>query len=336
MITFAYPRLLWLLVVLLPLVAWYVYNQIRGGAALNISSTESIPHSTRSVKYYLRHLPYVARLAAIVLIIIALARPQTIEKGSNATTEGIDIVLAMDLSTSMYAADLKPSRIDAARAVASKFIVDRTNDRMGIVLFAGESFSPIPLTMDKGSLLNIMGKFNTYEKQVLNGTIDDGTAIGNGLATAINRLKDSDAASKVIILLTDGVNNRGQIAPLTAAEIATTLGIKVYTIGVGTMGTAPYPVIDQWGEVYYQNIPVEIDEETLRQIATMTQGEYFRATDEHKLSEIYDRINKLERTEIEITEFTLYNELYGKYLLWAIVLLIAEFLMRRLWFKQLS
>ena len=218
MITFANPKLLWLLTVLVPLAAWYIYNQIKGGATLRMSSIETIPPATRSLKYYLRHLPFVMRLGAIALAIIALARPQSTEKGSNATTEGIDIVLAMDVSSSMLARDFEPDRIGAARQVASKFIVDRPSDRIGIVVFAGESFTQSPLTTDKSSLLNLMG-------QIKSGVIEDGTAIGNGLATAINRLKESDAESKVVILLTDGVNNSGQIAPLTAADIASTLGI---------------------------------------------------------------------------------------------------------------
>ncbi len=328
MITFAYPRLLWLLLVVVPLAAWYIYNQLKGGATLRMSSTDAIPRSTRSAKYYLRHIPFVLRLGAISLMIVALARPQSTEKGSNVTTEGIDIVLAMDVSSSMLARDFNPDRIGAARQVASKFIVDRTSDRIGIVVFAGESFTQSPLTTDKSSLLSLMG-------QIRSGVIEDGTAIGNGLATAVNRLKESDAKSKVIILLTDGVNNSGQIAPLTAAEIAATLGIKVYTIGVGSMDMAPYPAMDMWGNTVYQKMKVEIDEKALREIAEMTGGEYFRATDENKLSEIYDRINKLERTEIDTTEYTLYHELFTRYLWWAVVLLIAEFLLRRLWLKQL-
>lgn len=328
MVTFAHPRLLWLLVALLPLVAWYIYNQIKGGATLRMSSTAAIPRSTRSAKYYLRHLPYAMRLGAISLMIVALARPQSTEHGSNATTEGIDIVLAMDISSSMLARDFEPDRIGAARAVASKFIVDRPSDRIGIVVFAGESFTQSPLTTDKSSLLSLMG-------QIRSGVVEDGTAIGNGLATAINRLRESEASSKVVILLTDGVNNCGQIAPLTAAEIAQTLGIKVYTVGVGTDGMAPYPAVDMWGNTVYQKMKVDIDESTLREIASMTGGEYFRATDERKLSEIYDRINRLERTKIETTEYTLYHELFGRYLLWAVVLLAAELILRKLWLKQL-
>ena len=328
MITFANPKLLWLLTVLVPLAAWYIYNQIKGGATLRISSIATLPPPSRSLKYYLRHLPFVMRLGAIALAIIALARPQSTEKGSNSTTEGIDIVLAMDVSSSMLARDFEPDRIGAARQVASKFIVDRPSDRIGIVVFAGESFTQSPLTTDKSSLLNLMG-------QIKSGVIEDGTAIGNGLATALNRLKESDAESKVVILLTDGVNNSGQIAPLTAAEIATTLGIKVYTIGVGTEGMAPYPAIDMWGNTVYQKMKVEIDETTLREIATMTGGEYFRATDERKLSEIYDRINRLERTKIDTTEYTLYHELFVRYLVWALALLVGEFALRRLWLRQL-
>lgn len=328
MITFSNPHLLWLLFIIVPIVAWYIYSQMKGEATMRISSTEAIPRSTRSVKYYLRHLPFVMRVCAVALLVIAIARPQSTEKGSNTTTEGIDIVLAMDVSGSMLARDFEPDRITAAKEVASKFIVDRTGDRIGLVVFAGEAFTQSPLTTDKPSLLNLMG-------QVRSGVIEDGTAIGNGLATAINRLKESDAKSKVIVLLTDGVNNRGQIAPLTAAEIAKSLGIRVYTIGVGSEGTAPYPATDMWGNTVYQDMKVEIDEKILTEIASMTGGEYFRATDKKKLSAIYDKINSMERTEIDTSEYTLYHELFTRFALAALLLLVGEVLLRKLWLKQL-
>ena len=325
---FANPELLWILLVLIPMTAYYIFRTRQGGAAIQISTVAGIDGASKSIKYYLRHLPFVLRCCAIALLIIALARPQSSEQGSKTSTEGIDIMLAMDVSSSMLARDFKPDRISVARETASKFIVDRPNDRIGIVVFAGESFTQSPLTTDKRTLLNLMS-------QIRSGIIEDGTAIGNGLATAINRLKESDAASKVIILLTDGVNNAGQITPVTAADIAQTFGIKVYTIGVGTMGTALYPQIDAWGNTVMAPMKVEIDEEVLRQIAEKTGGEYFRATDNQTLGQIYDKINELEKTKIETDDFTRYNELYAKYALWALVLLAAEFIIQKLWLRRI-
>lgn len=328
MITFANPRLLWLLFIIVPIVAWYVYNQIKGNATLRMSSIDSIPHSTRSPKYYLRHLPFVMRVCAVALLVVAIARPQSTSRGSNSKTEGIDIVLAMDVSGSMLARDFNPDRISAAKEVASKFIVDRPNDRIGLVVFAGEAYTQSPLTTDKATLLSLMG-------QVKSGVIEDGTAIGNGLATAVNRLRESDAKSKVIILLTDGVNNRGQIAPSTAADIAQSLGIKVYTIGVGSEGTAPYPAIDMWGNTVFQDMKVEIDEKILSEIASKTGGEYFRATDKDKLSAIYDKIDKMERTQISTSNYMMHDELFTRFALAALLLLAGEVLLRKLWLKQL-
>lgn len=326
--SFANYNLLWLLLLIVPMVALYIYRQRKGGATVtlsDISAVEKVPHT---VRYYLRHLPFVLRCVAVGLLIVALARPQSSEKGSKTTTQGIDIILAMDVSGSMLARDFDPDRITVARDVAGKFIVDRTNDRIGLVVFAGESYTQSPLTTDKGSLLTLLG-------QVKSGVIEDGTAIGLGLATAVNRLKESDAKSKVIILLTDGVNNTGQIAPLTAAEIAESYGIRVYTIGVGRQGMAPYPVIDMWGNISYQQMKVEIDEKILTDIADMTGGEYFRATDRRTLSEVYDKINQLEKTKIETDDFVRYNELYLGWLLAAMAVLVVEFLVRFLWLKRI-
>lgn len=269
---FANPELLWLLVLLLPMAALYVWRVRRGGSALRISSVVPLEGVSRGVRYWARHLPFVLRCTAVALLVVALARPQNSEKGSSTTTEGIDIVLAMDVSTSMLARDFEPDRITAAKDVAAKFVADRPNDRIGIVAFAGESFTQSPLTTDRSTLQTLLGQIST-------GMIEDGTAIGNGLATAVNRLRESDAKSKVVILLTDGVNNAGQVSPATAADIAASYGIRVYTIGVGTRGTAPYPVQDMWGMVRYVPMPVEIDEEILTDIASRTGGEYFRATD---------------------------------------------------------
>ncbi len=327
-IRFANPGLLWLLLILPLLIAYYIFRTRQGGATIQISTIAGVQGIRHSLKYYLRHLPFVLRCGAIALLIVALARPQTSEYGSTTTTEGIDLMLALDVSGSMLARDFQPDRITAAKEVASRFIVDRPNDRMGLVVFAGESFTQCPLTTDKTSLLNLMG-------QVQTGMLEDGTAIGNGLGTAVNRLKESDAKSKVIILLTDGVNNSGQITPLTAAEIAKTYGIRVYTIGVGTKGMAPSPAIDMWGNLTFVPAKVEIDEEMLTQIAQMTGGEYFRATDNDTLQAVYDRINALEKSKIETNDYTRYYELFTAYALGALLLLVAEFLLRRLWLHSI-
>ena len=233
----------------------------------------------------IRHLPFAFRTAALCLIIVAVARPRSSSEVESVDTEGIDIVLAMDVSTTMLARDFTPDRISVAKDIAIEFIAQRPSDRIGIVVFAGESYTQCPLTTDRSTLINMM-------KEVQTGLIDDGTAIGNGIATAVARLKDSDAPSRVVILLTDGVNNTGEIAPLTAAEIAKTYGVRVYTIGIGATGTAPYPVITPWG-VEVQNVKVEIDENLLQQVAEITGGRYFRATDNTKLAEIYSEINKM-------------------------------------------
>ncbi len=324
---FANPHLLWLLLLLPLMVAYYVYRSMQGGASIRISTLAGV-EGVRTIKYYLRHLPFVLRCLAVGLLIIALARPQTSEYGSSTTTKGIDLMLAIDVSGSMLARDFQPDRISAARDVASKFIVDRPNDRIGLVVFAGESFTQCPLTTDKATLLNLMGEVRT-------GILEDGTAIGNGLATAINRLRDSDATSKVIILLTDGINNMGQITPVTAAEIAKTYGIRVYTIGVGTKGMAPSPAVDIWGNLSFIPAKVEIDEEMLTRIAQMTGGEYFRATDNNTLKAVYDKINELEKSKIETNDFTRYYELFRNFVLLALGLLTIEFLLRHFWLRRI-
>lgn len=310
------------------MVGGYIYRQRRGGATIHISTIGAMSEAPRTVRYWLRHLPFALRTVAVALIIIALARPQDVEHHSQTTSEGIDIVLAIDVSGTMLARDLKPDRITVAREAAGNFIVDRRGDRIGIVVFAGEAYTQSPLTTDQTTLLTMLG-------QVESGLIEDGTAIGTGLATALNRLRESEAKSKVVILLTDGVNNRTTIAPLTAAEIAKKLGVKVYTIGIGTRGTAPYPVQDMWGNISYQQMPVEIDEQTLREIAEMTGGEYFRATDKGTLAEVYERINQLEKSEVEVTEFTTYDECFLVYLLAALAALVLEFVIGQLWLKRI-
>ena len=325
---FASPHTLWLLLALVPIVATYIYRTRRGGASIHVSTIGAMARAPRTARYWLRHVPFVLRCVAIALVIIALARPQDVEHNSRTTSEGIDIVLAIDVSGTMLARDLKPDRITAARETAGNFIVDRRGDRIGIVIFAGEAYTQAPLTTDQPTLLTMLG-------QIESGLIEDGTAIGTGLATALNRLRESEAKSKVVILLTDGVNNRTTIAPLTAAEIAKKLGVKVYTIGVGTNGMAPYPVQDMWGDISYQPMPVEIDEQTLQQIAEMTGGEYFRATDKSALAEVYDRINQLEKSEVEVTEFTTYTERFLPYLLAALAALLLEFLIGQLWLRRI-
>lgn len=317
---FANPKYLLLLLLLIPMVVWYVYKQRSKQATIRMSSLEPFQRAPRSWKNYLRHLPFVLRLVVTTLLIIILARPQSTDNWESSTTEGIDIVMAMDISSSMLAADLKPNRLEAAKDVAAEFINGRPNDNIGLVSFAGESFTQCPLTTDHAVLLNLFGKMES-------GMIEDGTAIGVGIANAINRIKESNAKSKVIILLTDGSNNRGEIAPVTAAEIAKAFGIRIYTIGVGTQGTAPYPVQTAFG-VQYQNVPVEIDEVTLKQIASTTGGAYFRATDNAKLKEIYKEIDQMERTKISVKEYSKKQEEYLPFALLAMCLLLLEVVLR--------
>ncbi len=325
---FANPYLLWLLLLLLPMVAYYIYRTLQGGAAIRISTIAGARKAPRTLRYWLRHVPFVLRVAAVALLIVALARPQDVEEQSRTNAEGIDIMLSIDISSSMLARDFTPDRLTAAKEVAGEFIADRYGDRIGLAVFAGESFTQSPLTTDKGSLQTLLARLRS-------GVIEDGTAIGNGLATAINRLRESDAKSKVIILLTDGVNNRGEIAPLMAANIAADMGIKVYTIGVGTRGQAPYPALDMFGNMTFQMMDVEIDEETLTKIAEQTGGQYFRATDKQKLKAIYDEINELEKSKVEITDLTIYHERYLVLVLAAIALLLVEFLLEKIVLKRI-
>ena len=325
---FASPYYLWLLSALVPMIAYYVWRTLQGGASIQISSVEGVVRAPKTVRYWLRHLPFVLRLAALALLIVALARPQDVERLSRTNTEGIDIMLAIDVSGSMLARDFRPDRITAAKEVAGSFIADRYGDRIGLVAFAGEAFTQSPLTTDQGTLQTLLARIRS-------GLIEDGTAIGNGLATAINRLRESEAKSKVIILLTDGVNNRGEIAPVMAAEIAKEQGIRVYTIGVGSRGTAPTPAIDMFGNMTFVQAKVEIDEKTLQEIADATGGRYFRATDNEKLRAIYDEINRLEKSKVEVADFTTYTEEYLRWVLAALALLAAEFLIRTLILKRI-
>ena len=325
---FASPYYLWLLTLLVPMIGYYVWRTLQGGAAIRISSVAGVVRAPKTVRYYLRHLPFALRAAAFALLVVALARPQDVEQNVRTNTEGIDIMLAIDVSGSMLARDFKPDRITAAKEVAGSFIADRYGDRIGLVAFAGEAFTQSPLTTDQSTLQTLLARIRS-------GLIEVGTAIGNGLATAINRLRESEAKSKVIILLTDGVNNRGEIAPLTAAEIAKAQGIRVYTIGVGTEGMAPYPAIDMFGNITFVNQKVEIDEKTLTAISDMTGGKYFRATDKAKLKAIYDEINQLEKSKVEETEHVSYHELYLAWVLAALGLLLAEFLLANLVLKRI-
>ena len=326
---FANPKILWLLTLLAPLVAYYVWRERQGGATIRISSIEGLRKAPRTVRYYLRHVPFALRLVALSMLVVAMARQHSAEHHTRTNAEGIDIVLAIDVSGSMLARDFRPDRISAAKEVAASFVADRYGDRIGLVVFAGEAFTQSPLTTDQSTLQTLLSRIRS-------GVIEDGTAIGNGLATAINRLRESDSKSKVVILLTDGVNNRGQIAPLTAAQIAAEQGIKVYTIGVGTRGEAPYPVFDDNGNVVRTvMMKSEIDEKIMREIASATGGEYFRATDKQALKAIYDQINTLEKSRVEVDEYTIFHEEFFLYVIIALMALFAEFILRSLILKRI-
>ncbi len=320
---FEYPYLLFLLLIPILLVLRYLWIELKDRRVhLRVSRLDAWKAGGRSVLEIVRHLPFVLRTAALCLIIVAIARPRSSTQMEKIDTEGIDIVFAMDVSTSMLARDFTPDRLSAAKDIAIEFIAQRPSDRMGIVVFAGESYTQCPLTTDRATLINLM-------KEVQTDLIEDGTAIGNGLATAVARMKDSDAKSRVVILLTDGVNNRGEIDPAMATEIAKTYGIRVYTIGVGANGTAPYPVQTPWG-IEMQNVPVEIDEALLQGIADGTGGRYFRATDNTKLQEIYAEIGQMEKTRTSVDSFPVYKDLFKNYALAALLCLLLELLVSAL------
>lgn len=318
---FEYPKLLWLEIVPFLLILHYIYLELKERRP-HVRVSTIVPWTRSGMPFLavLRHVPFVLRTLALVMIILAVARPRTSGQVEKVDSEGIDIMLAMDVSTSMLARDFNPDRLSAAKDIAIEFIAQRPYDRIGIVVFAGESFTQCPMTTDRATLINLM-------KEVQTDLIEDGTAIGNGLATAVARMKDSDAKSRVVILLTDGVNNRGEITPQMAAEIAKTYGVRVYTIGVGAMGMAPYPVMTPWG-VDIQNVPVEIDEELLTEIANTTGGRYFRATDNTKLMEIYGEINKMEKVRTTVDSFPVYTELFSRYAFVALLALLLEFILR--------
>ncbi|MHB9140617.1 MAG: vWA domain-containing protein [Paludibacter sp.] len=318
--TFHNPEYLFLLLLLIPIVFWYVREMHKSDASLQISSLQKLAVFPKSKKIRLRHIPFVLRSLVIAFIIIALARPQASNSWRTENTEGIDIMMALDVSGTMLSRDLKPNRLDAAKDVADEFILSRPNDNIGLVVFAGESFTQCPLTTDHAVLINLFNAVNF-------GMIEDGTAIGLGLANAVNRIKDSNAKSKVIILLTDGSNNRGDIAPITAAEIAKTFGIRVYTIGVGSYGLVEMPFMTPMG-IQYQKQESQFDEKSLQDIANMTGGKYFRATDTSKLREIYQSIDQLEKTKISVREYSKKSELFYIFGLVAFLFLVLELLLR--------
>ena len=324
--TFVNREFFYLLIIPIAILIWYILKYKFVSSTILFSDTHSIS-KTITLKQRLRHLPYLLKIIAAALLIIAIARPQSTANWEESTTEGIDIVLAMDISGSMLARDLKPDRLEASKDVAMDFISKRKNDRVGLVIFAGESFTQCPLTTDHNVLLNLF-------KDVKSGMVEDGTAIGMGLATAVNRLKDSKAISKVIILLTDGVNNSGMVPPLTAAEIAQKFGIRVYTIGVGTEGFAPYPFQTPFG-IQYQDVEVKIDEKSLQDIAILTDGKYFRAINNNSLKEIYKDIDALEKSKIEVTEFHKRSEEFLPFALWALGLLFLGFILQITYLKQI-
>jgi Ca-activated chloride channel family protein len=320
-VTFADAWAFWLLLLIPAMVGWYIWRSKRLYAHLSVSAVSGFSLPRKSFLPKLRHAGIVLRCLAVAAIIVALARPQTNLSWQDSTTEGIDIMIASDISGSMLAMDFKPNRLDAGKNIAIDFIRDRPNDRIGLVIFSGESFTQCPLTIDHDVLINLY-------KDIHFGMIQDGTAIGMGLATAVNRLKDSQSHSKVVILLTDGSNNMGSIPPITAAEIAKQFGVRVYTVGIGTHGTAPYPMPTNFGTTQIVQMPVDIDEGMLRQIADITGGKYFRATDNNKLKSIYEQIDKLEKAKIDVTQYHRKNELFLPLAVLAGILLLLEFVLR--------
>ena len=309
-----------LLLLLIPYIIWYLLYRKKTEPTMRMSDTFAYQYAPKSWRVRLKELPFLLRIFTFVMVVMVLARPQTHNRWGSQTVEGIDIMLAIDVSTSMLAEDLKPNRLEAAKEVAAEFVNGRPNDNIGITLFAGESFTQCPLTVDHAVLLNFIHGTRC-------GLIEDGTAVGMGIANAVSRLKESKAKSKVVILLTDGTNNRGDISPLTAAEIAKSFGIRVYTIGVGTNGEAPYPY-PVGGTVQYVNMKVEIDEKTLAQIASTTEGNYFRATSNSKLKEVYEEIDKLEKTKLNVKEFSKREEAYRGFAWVAFLSFLLELLLR--------
>lgn len=318
---FAHPDYLWGLLILVPYVAWYIWKRGRLHASVALSTTIPFAKTGFSMRAFMLHAMFGVRLLVIACLIVMLARPQTRDRWSTTATEGTDIVIALDISSSMLARDFKPDRFEAAKQVASKFVAGRESDNIGVVIFAGESFTAVPMTTDRAMLIN-------YINDIKMGMLQDNTAIGDGLATSINRIKDGKAKSKSIILLTDGSNNTGVVAPKTAAEIARKYGIKVYTIGIGRNGMAPFPAENEFGRIEYVNMPVVIDEETLKTIATTTGGKYFRATDNNVLSSIFEEIDSLEKSQIDVRNFSHTEDNFMPWALLAFALLALELLLR--------
>jgi Ca-activated chloride channel family protein len=327
-IEFASPAFLYLLLIIPLLTVWYVWKGLRNYGDVRVADSNAFGSTPSGYRHYIFHGLFVLRMFALAALIVALARPQSSSKGQNVTIEGIDVVTALDVSGSMLAEDFKPNRLEAAKLVAGDFIAGRPNDRIGLVIFSGESFTQCPLTTDHSVVEALM-------KDVKSGVLEDGTAIGDGLATAVNRLRESMAISKVIILLTDGENNRGSVDPLSAAEIAKLYGVRVYTIGVGTNGMAPMPARDIFGRKTYQQVEVRIDEETLKQIADITGGTYFRATGNNSLKEIFEEIDQMEKSKIDVTDFQVKSEEFFPLVLLALMLLALEFLLRSTVLKML-
>jgi len=326
-ISFAYPAFLYFLLII-PLLGWWYWKKENSiSPDLTYSSLQMFAGLKPSLKERLRHLPAVLRILALVFLIIAVARPQTFSSGENIYTEGIDIVMVLDTSGSMLAEDFSPNRLEAAKSVIDDFVAGRTTDKIGLVIFSAESFTQCPLTIDYPVLRNLL-------KEIKSGVLTDGTAIGIAIANGINRVKDSKAKSKIMLLLTDGMNNVPEMDPLTAAQIAQTFGIRIYTIGVGTMGQAPYPFDTPFGK-RYSMIPVEIDENLLRQIAQTTGGNYFRATNNKKLAEIYSEIDKLEKTRVEVTSYRHASELYFIWALFGFLILLGEVIISKIYLKRI-
>ncbi len=325
--SFANPEYFYLLFLLLPIIAWYIFKEKKQYASYQVSSLDAFKAGADRWRIYLRHILFVIRAAVLSLLVVVMARPQSSRAWETQTTEGIDIIIALDISGSMLARDFKPDRLEVAKETAQRFINGRPNDRIGLVIYAGESFTQCPLTTDHAVLINLISDIKA-------GIITDGTAIGSGLGTSVSRLRDSDAKSKVIILMTDGVNNAGSIDPITAAEIAKTFGVRTYTIGIGSMGEAPYPVQTPFG-VQYQNMKTEIDEDLLRQIADLTDGKYFRATNKKALNQIYEQIDQMEKTKIEVKEYSKKQEEYLVFAIAGLTLVLIEYLLRNTIFKTI-
>ncbi len=319
---FLHPHYFYLLLLLAPAIVWYIYRNNHVQADIQIPAIKTFQGIKKSFRVYFRHVTFILRMLTCTMLIVILARPQSTNRWQNESVEGIDIMLALDISGSMLAGDFTPNRIEASKDVAASFISGRPDDRIGIVLFGGESFTQCPLTTDHQVLINLLHEVNV-------GIIENqSTAIGLGLSNAVKRLKDSEAKSRVVILVTDGVNNAGSVDPLTAAEIAKTFGIRVYTIGVGTHGTAPYPFRDAFNNIIYQQMEVKIDEDILRQISKMTNGDYFRATNNLKLKQIYSEIDQLEKSIINVKHYSRKYEEFRIFAFSALVLLVLEILLR--------